>query len=220
MTNFDMAGFKFGLEQEFFIKRVDVDEDDPNAFTIVPRGMPHDNAGYLAEARGEPSGDVTEAVFSLRAAIDRLEKLAKSYKVSLFSDDAWLLLPIRVQIEALKVYGLPPKMKHVDNLYGLTLNDQQMVRQHAGIHLTVSRIVSCGNHRHTQMFDFVPMIKWLDHHFHEEIDMAGRLKGSYAVKNVVHGIGVEYRSLPTTLYHDHLLNGLLEMKKEGVLKYA
>lgn len=207
-------GFYLGLEQEFFVYNENRD------FVTVPHRIPRDNAGFLAEARGKPSRDVTEAVFSLKADVHRLTELAIKDKVELGDDEPWANLPIKVLTDSWKKYGLPPKTKHVDNLYGLTLSDTQLERQYAGIHITISRITTCGASRHTQMFDFVPVIKWFDEQFKEEIKNSERLRGSYAVKNVLHGVGVEYRSLPTTINLDWLLEILLKLKEAGVLKYA
>lgn len=207
------AGFYIGLEQEFFVK------NHLYEYIVVPGNLPRDNAGFLAEARGKPFINPYEAVYSLKAEVHRMEDLAA--KAGNFLDaTAWEKLPIKLMTDSWKKYGLPPKTKHIDNLYGLNLSSEQLERQYAGIHITISRMTTCGPNRHTQMFDFVPVIKWLDKYFADRIKRAERLEGSYAIKAVLGGIGLEYRSLPTTVDLDDLMEALVKMKSEGVLKYA
>lgn len=208
----DNVGFNFGLEQEFFVSNVD------KQFVLPPQEAPRDNAGYLVEARGKPYTDITDAAYSLEASVHRINKILSKdslYIVGVAREK----LSERLKLEAYRKYGLPLKDKLIANLYDNSLTDEQLEWQYAGIHVNISKvIVIFGNngmqYMKTEAFDHVPIIKWLDKCFEQEIIESQRLKGSYAIKELEGGFGLEYRSLPTTVNRITLMSSLLRMKEE------
>ena len=214
------GGFNFGFEQEFFV------EDRDGTLVLPPENVARDNAGYLVEARGRPYPDITEAIFSLEAS---LHKIAKALGPDLsMSDLNKAQLPERLKLEAYRKYGLPKKDKLIANLYDEALTDEQLEYQYAGTHVNISK-VGCkfiqGRYEYeTVPFDHVPIVKWLDDYFRDEIKEAGRLRGSYSIKVLEGGYGLEYRSLPNSIptyevsdciyYEKNLLDALMIMKEQ------
>lgn len=206
-------GFHFGLEQEFFYVSNDLNND--LVFQVPPEGCPRDNAGWLVEARGRPFTDPIDAVFSLKADIKRIENKYCKEENYLLVDNR-RKVPLRVKNICLRKYGLPKKDKLIENLYGEALTDEQLEWDYAGIHINISKM---RNHAHscdtmTEMFDHVPIIRFLDERFKDQIKNAQRLRGSYSIKELEGGPGLEYRSLPTTVGLDDIAIALMKMEKE------
>jgi len=218
-------GFHFGLEQEFFyVSNFSDSEAGQEVYEVPPEGCPRDNAGWLVEARGRPFRDPIDAVFSLKADIDRIERKFCNKRMEGMSlvRDRYLWasdrqkVPMRVKNTCLRKYGLPKKDKLIENLYGEALTDEQLEWDYAGIHINISKM---HNHARdcetmTEMFDYVPIIRFLDERFKDQIKNAHRLRGSYSIKELEGGPGLEYRSLPTTVDLDDIAIALLGMKKE------
>ncbi len=218
-------GFHFGLEQEFFfISSFSDSEAGQEVYEVPPPNCPRDNAGWLVEARGRPFRDPIESVFSLRADIDRIERKYCNKRMEGMSlvRDRYLWasdrqkVPMRVKNTCLRKYGLPKKDKLIENLYEEALNDDQLEWDYAGIHINISNMI---NRSHvadtmTEMFDYVPIIRFLDEKFKSQIKNAHRLRGSYSIKELEGGPGLEYRSLPTTVDLDEIAAALNEMKTE------
>jgi hypothetical protein len=105
-----MTSLKIGLEKEYFIS------DGPlGKLLLAPSGLAHDGCGWLAEARGEPFGNVTEAVFSLLASEYRLKSIAAAKSVTLLEEPI-MKVPRALRLEAARrfVKGLVESQ----NLYG------------------------------------------------------------------------------------------------------
>lgn len=211
---FKTTGLHFGLEQEFFFVQEDPTDERSHKFVLPTPTIPRDNAGYLVEARGDPFRDPINAVFSLKASIYRIESRLPSGS-SLFSS-ARQKLPLRLITESMRKYGVPKKDKTIRNLYDEELTDEQLEWQYAGIHINISNIKYDPQFKAftTEAFDHVPIIKFLDKRFEKEITEAHRLCGSYSIKELNGGMGLEYRSLPTTVSHDEIVKALNDLLKE------
>ena len=61
-----------GLEKEMFLKNTLGD------IVLVPKEIPMDGCGYLAEARGLPFNNIEEAVYSLKASEHKIKAMASS----------------------------------------------------------------------------------------------------------------------------------------------
>ena len=204
MLTYKNVGFNFGLEREHFVcsnyaEGYDWEQCD---FALPPDKVARDNAGYLVEARGDFSKDPYTVVHNLKARELQIVHVLALEQLRFAPFDK-VKLPERLKLEAYKKFGLPPKDKLVANLYDNALTDKQLEFQYAGTHLSISKIekISLGDQStfRTVPFDHAPIIKWLDKYFDKEISEAGRLKGSYSIKMLEGGLGLEYRSIPSSV---------------------
>lgn len=200
--------YKIGLEKEFFVCNQKTNEPIVVPHTYPP--IPHDSCGWLAEARGNPFNDVTEAVYSLKAAIHKLYARVQSYNDRLdfekriYLKDAPLLRVGReVRDRAQRTYekGL---IQH-QNLYGHLYHMNRTTEATAGIHISFTKPLVLKKRTVNQMFDFVQIFRELDKVFADDIKMARRRPGFYEIK---HDGRVEYRSLPSTVNLDVLIQEL------------
>jgi len=178
---------KFGLEREYFITR-------DGQFCLSPTTVPHDECGYLAEARGEPHTDPTAAIFSLLADEHRVRIAAKKCGCELVLE-ATAKLPTTLIRDALRSYGKPPAT--ATSLYGRTYRD---LTPRAGVHIHFSNEINVTHdgkliNTVAALLDIPKIIMSLDQAFADVIREARRLPGMYGMKPW----GFEYRSLPTTV---------------------
>jgi len=200
---------KIGLEKEFFV------QDKFGNIAIVPDGVSHDDCGWLAEARGKPSSDITEAVFSLMADIHRLrESLAA--KNHFFLDRDVVKMPRELRIKAQRKYA---KGKiHYENLYGYEHHRNTMAECVAGLHISfTNEKMYIGkddkHHTYNALFDYVKLFKRIDNIYLPIIKEAKRRPGFYEIKPDGR---IEYRSLPASTDLISLINNLQTVVK-GVL---
>lgn len=181
----------YGLEKEYFVL------DRKQNPILAPKELPHDECGWLAEARGKASTSITEAVFSLKAEEYRLMQKEKELGVLLVGHPV-MKISRSLKIEARRIYvkGLT-KYK---NLYGYEHHRNTVNEATAGVHITISnpRTYFLGDKSGTYntLFDWCSLFRHLDKQFEKEIKEAKRRPGFYEIKNS--GL-IEYRSLPANV---------------------
>lgn len=193
--------FKIGLEKEFFIAQ-------NGNLTYAPTGLPFDESGLLAEARGLACDNIIDAVFSLKADIFRLEQIAKKLGVDLI-DAAIGTVPKSVKIKASRIF--PKGLTKHQNMYGFEAHRNSVHENTAGIHISFTRpqkvLGKEGYIEYFAMFDYIQIFRRLDLAFKEEIRDAKRNPGFYELKPDGR---IEYRSLPSTVN----LNKVIEVLKD------
>lgn len=197
-----------GLEREFLVANV----GEANRFIVVPDGLPADECGLLAEARGQPFHSVEEAVFSLQADSYRLAKLFEAKGLVLVD------LPIgkidrNTRIEAARKYA--KGLVRYANLYGYKAHRNNMAEQTAGIHISFTDPVTVtGRDCNTTvngLFDWASIFVGLDKAFADEIKAAKRNPGFYELK---HDRRIEYRSLPNNVNFNKLIEVLKKLTRQ------
>lgn len=190
---------KIGLEKEFFIK-------NGGNYVIAPTGLPFDSCGLLAESRGLPFSCPVEAVFSLKADIQRLTDKATKMGLQLV-DEPIAKIPRETVIAASRkfVKGL---VKH-QNLYEYKSHRNNRSELTAAVHISFTD-ESSFNHdkgvfKYNKMFDWVQLFKYLDKEFSLEIKEAKRNPGFYELKDDGR---IEYRSLPANVNLDKVITVL------------
>jgi hypothetical protein len=187
---------KFGFEREFFVKA-------KNQFVLCPQVMPHDECGFLAESRGTPDTNPTNAAFLLLAEEQRLFEQAKRNRVMLLLKTDIATLPDELLREAIRRYGKEPFPVERGNMYGNDYSPSDK-RQRAGLHVhfsnttEVEEFVNPKTHYKRSINGFIDMPKIigkLDSAFKHEITKAQRIPGCYELKSY----GFEYRSLPASI---------------------
>lgn len=192
---------KYGFEREFFVKA-------NGKFVLCPQVMPHDECGFLAESRGEPSTDPITAAFLLLAEEFKLTAQAKRNRVKLALLN-FTSLPAELLRDALRRNGKNPLPVERGNMYG---NDypaaEEPAIQRAGLHVHFSNEqtieikaydTSGKPVTHTRVvsgfMDMAKIIHKMDTAFAKEISDARRIPGMYELKPY----GFEYRSLPADI---------------------
>lgn len=194
-----------GLEKEFFL----VDHDSKvQVLTGDLAILPHDNCGWLVEARGEAFDTITKAVYSLEADCYEIRRLLKK-KINVAHELFSLVdTPIMPLIRATTVEASRHFAKGISrhgNFYGYTHHRNNQSEATAGLHIsfTSGRTqlsgCKCGqsyNVSYNGNFDWPAIFVGLDKEFAEEIREAKRRPGFYEIK---HDGRVEYRSLPSNI---------------------
>ena len=183
-----------GLEKEFFLVN---SEGKPE---IIPSNIPMDESGILAEARGQPFNNATEAVYSLMADIERLKDTVDLFNNINHSKFYLVDLPYMkvdrvTRIELSRRFTKP--ITKYQNLYGWT-SHQNTINEHcAGIHISFTEqqtiTLEAKTITYNVLFDFPTIFRKLDSYFASTIKEAKRRQGFYEVKTDGR---VEYRSLP------------------------
>jgi hypothetical protein len=196
----------FGLEREKFCL---IDGE----VALVPYPLPHDNCGWLVEARGNPFSSPREAVFSLLAEEDRIKSLLDQTKVSLSAE------PVMTVGKSLRVAAQRKYSKGTidyQNLYGHDKHRKRMSEALASTQITIRSTQTIYAATNTQkevivgqVFDFPQVIRYLDKRFKAEIKAAKRNPGFYELKT--QGM-VEYRSLPNTIPDAELIDALEKVR--------
>jgi hypothetical protein len=185
---------KIGIEGEFFVS------DTQTLLTLVPKSLPHDSCGYLAEARGEAHPTAAGALALYGVAVKDLERQAALLNLKL-ACEAVMIVPAEVLRQARRLFTKGPTK--YNNIYGLDYKPTDRTRR-AGLHVHFSNTYtdkyynSKGeNYDKTINFpiDFPPIVQTLDRAFKDEIKASKRLPGFYEMKPY----GFEYRSLPTNV---------------------
>lgn len=167
---------KYGLEQEFFV--VDTKTLQP---IEIPKGIPMDSCGWLAEARTEPC----ERVASVMALLD-----LETRKIGQALGDGqalvvtgWMKIPPKVRRACLRKYG-----KGQDDTCSLYGQEFEWKVGMAGLHIHFSN----RQEGDKPQLNMPKMILQLDGVFRETLKHARRKPGLYEIKSY----GFEYRSLP------------------------
>lgn len=197
---------KIGFEQEFFVT------DQQHAKLIVP--VPDcfknpDSSGVLIEARGEAHSDVTEAIFSLQADVQRLQTVCDANGFDMVRQ------PVAV-ISKQQRLALSRKfskgISKFENLYGYTSHRNKQSEWTAGLHISFTKPTTLYIERtsaeYNAMWDFPALFRKLDGYFKIEMLSAKRNPGFYELKPDGR---VEYRSLPNTVGYLKLIKVLSEI---------
>lgn len=202
---------RYGFEREFFIKGGD------GKFALTPENLPHDECGYLLEARSTPDMSPLTAVYLLRASVERLRRDAQQDGYDIQPKLDTVTLPRDLVRTALRTNGKRVSRTQ-GNMYGheYPLNGPALTR--AGLHVHFSNQDDVWGISKSQWdekrsaarpyqmqrnlpLDMPKIIRTLDVEFAREIKAAKRLPGAYELKH--HGF--EYRSLPQSVDLDRLV---------------
>ena len=203
---------KFGFELEAFVVQAPVegaalrDGEIGPTHVVVPNGLPHDECGYLAEARGEPHKDPFQAAASMVGEFRRMGRLAEKSGVRLEVLPATRKLPPAFLQECLRKFGKGVSPGQ-GSMYGKAISPTDRWSR-AGLHVHFSdEEVSASVYHDKQpetsrtlitshlQLDMPWWIRGLDMAFAQEILEARRVPGRYEMKLW----GFEYRSLPASV---------------------
>jgi len=198
---------KFGFEKEFFVMK-------GREVVLCPNGVPADECGWLAEARGEPRDDIAEAYFSLEADIYRLEQRAEKASVDL-KEVPLMKVSRKTRLAAARQHH-KGRITY-QNIYGHERHKFNMSEAAAGLHISFTdamhvRTEHDGTQVVNQLFDFVQIFRALDKAFATEILLAKRKPGFYEIKN---DLRIEYRSLPNNVDLDKVIKVLGKARYAG-----
>lgn len=195
---------KIGLEKEFFIQR-------NNEYVIAPDGLPFDESGLLAEARGKAFSCPVEAVFSLNADIYRLQSKAKDLGVILL-DNPVAVIPRQLRVKASRKFA--KGLTKYQNLYGHEYHRNNRNENTAGIHISFTQPETITQDKVTfkyfSMFDWLQIFRKLDQEFKGEIKTSKRQPGFYELKSDGR---IEYRSLPSNTDLNKIIQVLQKILK-------
>jgi hypothetical protein len=200
---------KIGLEKEFFLVNA---QELTSPLCITPEmNLPSDESGLQVEARGKPHTDITEAVFSLKADIHRIEKKLPQGHIIV---DVPIMTVSRSQRLLARTLYSKGTLKYA-NIYGHTDNRQKLSEITAGIHVSFTNQKTYINKdddviTYNQMFDYIKIFTALDKHYKKEIRAAKRNPGFYELK---YDGRIEYRSLPANIDLDELIVVLKKITK-------
>jgi hypothetical protein len=204
---------KFGLEKELFLIK-------NNKIQIIPLEFPSDECGLLVEARGKPSNNIIDAVYSLKAEEHRIKLLAKTGGYSL-DDSPTKKVNKTLKLQATRAYS--KGLTHYQNLYGILDHRNLHDEQTAGIHISFTqeetfsligkqcplcKYSDIKDRTFNKLFDFVQIFRTLDNKFKTEIKLAKRNPGFYEIKP---DSRVEYRSLPSNTNLDKIIDVFVEI---------
>lgn len=198
------TSFKIGLEKEMFLIGAN------NVPILVPSYLPQDECHLLLEARGLPHNDITEAVFSLKADVDRINRKIVNTGLGTMSDVPFAAVSRATFRESLRISGKGP-VKH-QNLYGHTSHRVPSNTITAGIHIsftspkTIYGVDGKVNTTVNGIFDYIQLFRQLDECFADEIKNSRRRPGFYELKPDGR---IEYRSLPANTDLNKII-GVLE----------
>ena len=195
-----------GLEKEMFVKNAE------GKVILVPKDIPKDDCGYLAEARGLPFNNIAEAVYSLKASEHKIIHAATTAKLHI-DDSPILKVSKDVRLEARRLYS--KGIIAYRNLYNYKDHKHSSNECPAGVHISFTNPVNAladGKVIRTvnALFDFVSIFKALDSAFKSEIKAAKRNPGFYEIKS---DNRIEYRSLPSNVNLSKVINVVNEALK-------
>ena len=219
---------RIGLEKEFFLLAKDGEPVSLAAEHLAKHPLlrlPHDDCGWLVEARGGPFRDPVDAVFSLKAEIYKIEKTLAEINAESFmgeiplslSDAPIMKVPKTVRLQSARCFAKP--LVKYQNLYGYETHRNAMLEGTAGVHVsftqetsfTENACESCGHCKervYNVNFDWPQIFLKLDAAFADEIKEAKRRPGFYEIKSDGR---VEYRSLPADVDMEKLIKILKTM---------
>lgn len=212
---------KFGFENEYFIQNLS------GEFVLCPKELPHDECGWLAEARGTPSFDAFEAAGSLIAKTQKLwldlRKLNLNFASEITNNDSERITSSHkfdtdfVRL-ARRSFGKRAYPTGRNNIYSKDYKSTDKLAR-AGMHVHFSnnqtsygaRCTTCQYAKETPYFgmlDIYKIVRQLDLRFAKEIKSNLRLPGEYEIKPY----GFEYRSLPNNVNVWDVAQTLSELK--------
>ncbi len=184
---------KFGFEKEYFIKR-------KGDFVLSPKSLPHDDCGFLAEARGLPNECPVKAAFLMLADEHVLFQSFRKEGLKLVETSLEVLTK-EFEREALRQFGKPAMAPELGNIYGIDYPADEERVARAGLHVHFSNERDSFNSKGEStgkvagLLNMPKLIQLLDQAFAGEIKDSQRLPGFYEMKHY----GFEYRSLPATI---------------------
>lgn len=201
---------KYGLEKELFILK-------DNQIQMVPTssGLPYDESGVLIEARGNPSTDIVEAIYSLKAEEYRIITLAQKLGFEV-SDQPLAQVTRDFKREVRRHYA--KGLISFQNMYNFKDNRHSQNEITAAVHISFTspeiKSVYVSKNKYESItvngfFDFIKYVKALDKAFKEEIKQSKRNPGFYEVK---YDGRVEYRSLPSNVDLHKLIDVIKSIK--------
>lgn len=168
-----------------------------------------DGDGILLEARGEPLNHPKLAEVSLKLAIEKLSKIARTAKRGLLLAAEGDVDPRSLHYARAhkKFYGqaVQATFERYRNPVVLKHNDPGHYKAGLHIHFSQPDPVTAGKYI---PFDILYPIRLLDQEFADVIAAAGRHPGAYRMKVPY---GFEYRSLPATVSLKQVTKVLLKM---------
>jgi hypothetical protein len=198
----------FGFELELFCKQ--------DGAYVEPENLPVDSCGYLVECRAEPHAKPLDAMYLMKAELERITAKAteEGYELELA---ATADIPREFLRQALRRHG--KSQAHSFFAYGGAYRN---TKPRAGLHLhfgTTTKVKAIGGSGEneyeyeksiTQIAN-IPRVLWiLDMAFKDEIIAAKRVRGEYEIKE--HGF--EYRSLPANIDLNKVVTVLNQINKE------
>lgn len=207
----------YGFEQEFFVKKVGTDE-----FIVAPDSIPHDDCGYLVEARAEHHKNPFAARHMLTAAVDQIRPAVAKAGAELVLADT-IDLPKEFLRTTLRRFGKNPAKAFFSHggsykasrpRAGLHIHfgteSRELYRRHIG---DDDKPIYTRENVSAEQFN-IPRIIWImDQAFKEEIRAAKRVLGEYELKPW----GFEYRSLPATINLDKVATVLNQIHTDPEL---
>lgn len=204
---------KYGFECEYWV----FDVNNLGTPIIVPKSLPSDECGFLAEVRGEPHSDPLTAAYLFLAEEDRTRMKASNFvagKCILSTENPTRQLTPEFKREALRRFGKGAYPHERGNLWGKDYSPRdKMSRAGLHVHFSDTKVIEhkrpidcrhCGKRINEtldykeeipQQQDMVKIIQTLDRAFASQIKEAKRIPGCYELKT--HGF--EYRSLPASV---------------------
>lgn len=202
-----LRGLKIGLEKEYFV----IDNDGEP--TLCPDELPSDACGLLAEARGKPCDNITEAVYSLMAEEYRMIAIADFLGVTLIEQPV-MKISKKLRDEASRVFA--KGVVRSQNLYGHLKHRHKVSEMTAGVHISFTRpdqiyyegiTVTTVN----RVWDYVQLFKKFDDRFKDVIKASKRRPGFYEIKDDGR---IEYRSLPSDVNLFYVIENVKEAINE------
>ena len=184
---------KIGLEKEFFLLGA---EGKP---VVTPEELPHDDCGLLVEARGQPFYSPEEAVYSLHAAVYKLDKMAVAKGLTITDTP---IMKIDRNTRLVANHKFAKGLLQYENIYRFKDHRQNWGEKTAGVHISFTNERDMGRNedkvpiRANIMFDWLQIFKKLDEAFATEIKTSKRNPGFYELKSDGR---IEYRSLPANV---------------------
>lgn len=194
----------FGFEKEFFVL------DKNGKYTLVTSEIACDECHWLAEARGEPHAYPLHAKHLLNAATELLHASASKHGMVLVDKALAPDFPKELLRLAHRKYG-----KNASHSYFAHGGCYKHSIPRAGLHVHFgnARDIMHDGQKVATVEDTVnvPRIIWmLDNAFRSEIKEAKRVPGEYEFKRW----GFEYRSLPSTVSLDKLVDVLYTIQAD------
>jgi len=202
---------RVGLEKEFFLLK----DGKPQPLIDLGTYLPHDDCGWLVEARGKPYHSIIEAVFSLKADIYKIEKNLLNLNGYSLSDEPIMKIDRNIKLKCSRHFS--KGLIKYQNLYNYESHRNSMSEATAGVHVSFTEEKSYRDnnnveHNYSINFDWAKIFTKLDAAFAEEIKIAKRRPGFYELKPDGR---IEYRSLPSNVNLNKLIDVLQNWPKCG-----
>jgi hypothetical protein len=199
---------KFGFEREYFVTR-------DGTFIDVSKLLPHDDCGFLAEARGEPHLNPVAAAALLEVEERRIRAIATKLGLELQMGMDVATLPAKQRAIMLRRHGKGAVGDEQGSAYGRFWTNEKLSRAGLHVHFSNERVLApWGDNKESRSYfgniDMPRFIYGLDRTFAAEIKAAKRVPGLYEMKSY----GFEYRSLPMSVDLYRVAEALENLSRE------